>query len=342
MQLYNMLRTSFTTAIILLASSCNQPPTAQPSLHQKALTQSSSLSAFGLTHRVRSASEIADISAKLASVLLGEEISGDESRKSVAAATSAIGLGAFDLQLHPHAKVTYREDNDDLGVINDKVTRDTSSTEDVGLAKAEGIYSTTLGHLLVLGVVTANGWDTSDITRSQIKQGEAAQGQPTTVRIKEYLFTVPRKINGVGVFNAGVTISVHRSGALARIRVFGPTADSVVSKDGLETPSGGGKTIVALVDEPLTRARLQVAYQTAEFETLGMKYFLPDGEGKGGFVALEPSQVYKVSPVLPAIQNGKHLKGKGFYVAYSITSPLADPIVWPRPGVPATPGDSKP
>lgn len=320
---------------------CDRPESTRTSVqHLQVSTKGATMLAFGLVRRVRSASEVADRATRIASTLLGQEIAAEEAQTSTALASVASGSLAFAFRNHSPVKVMYREDDDDLAVINEDVTRDTRATTDVGLAMAEHTSAAAFNQLVSRGVINSAGWDRADILKSQIKQGVAAYGEAPTVKIKEYLFTYPRKINGVGVFNAGVTISVHRSGAVARVRVFGPTVISTARIDGTEQPSALGGEVSASVDQKSADKRVAAEFPTATVESKGVQYFLPEGQAKEKTVRLEPTHLYLITPTFSATANGMQVRGKGFYVSYSLTDAAVAPVRWP-PLTAATPSTSK-
>jgi hypothetical protein len=231
----------------------------------------------------------------------------------------------------PGLKVNYTGANATVLAFNERVTRDTKSLTDIGAAAAGGIFRAAFQSLLTTGALPATGLQVANAHPSKIIQGEGLSGHAPTERVKEYLFTIPRTINGIEVFNAGFEASVHRSGQLARIKTFGPRVQSVVAADGSEAPTGDGYTFAPSVMKATTDARIAAEYPTAQVTPLGLQYWLPEGTTSA---VVEPRQMYFVVPT--ATVEGHTVHARGFYVAYSTSRSSDAATVWPTPNPNAT------
>lgn len=132
--------------------------------------------------------------------------------------------------------------------------------------------------------------------------------------------------------DAGVTISVHRSGALARIKVFGPSF----------APGIQDQQKAVLVDQKGADARIAAAYPSARVEPLGLTYWLPPGQAKDQPLAVAPQYLYVVYQWLPAVQDGKHLVSMGIMVSVSSIEQNAKATVWTEPAPSVVQSDQKP
>jgi hypothetical protein len=261
-------------------------------------------------------------------VLLGQSTSS-------ASIASAIGKGAIPatgiavaIPEAPQVKLGHRPALAETLVLNEVVSRDTTSPLDVGEGVARSTFAGAFGALVRGGLVDGKGLDVTAPKLSQIVQGEGVVGQSPSERVKEYIYTVPRKVNGVGVFGAGVEVSVHRTNRLSKISTFGPTVISTVAKDGSEIPDGSGYNFVRAVPSGDLLARANAENAGATVQPLGLQYVLPEGASDA---VVEPTEVYFVVPTMTV--DGRTLHGRAHLVAYSVSNKAAASVVWPRPAV---------
>jgi hypothetical protein len=284
---------------------------------ERRLTSLPSLAQVGLQHRVRSRAEIAHHAARLGGILRNGTgpLAGVDSDAN--GAPRIDGSMHFRLTMHSSIAVSYREDTDDLSVQDEAVRIDHTSPVDIGRKAALTRFNAALDSVIAGGIIQHSELDRTAIVNSTLLASEAAPGAPVMTRIMEYEFTVPKVWGGVRVHEAGVTISVHRSGALARIKVFGPSFTGM---------QGGPRT--ALVDQSAADARLAASYPSAKVEPLGLTYWLPPGQGKETSLVAEPQYRYLVYQRLPAVQDGKNLLSMGIIVSVSALDQNAKPIAW--------------
>jgi hypothetical protein len=282
-----------------------------------------SLTAFRLTRAPRSRPDVARAGAALAGILHGKAFPVTELEAAVAAAgadTRAldVAVGSTGLQF------SYRGDNDRRLVIDEGVTSNMALT-DIGGDAARKRFISAFGSAVRSGVVGATGLNPDDARSSKIVQGEGMSGQAPIERISEYIFTVPRVINGIEVFDAGIELSVHRTGQLARVQVFGPSVASTVTTTGVEIPDASSYSFTRSVSQADLESRAAAEYPGSEIHSIGVRYWLPPEVTDA---VVEPTQMYFV--VSKAVIEGQEVKARGSYVAYSLKDAGQAATVWPR------------
>lgn len=318
----------------LIFSGCTSDPSVDEPKVGAAIAGSSAsaLGAFLISRSTLSPSDVAAVASPLASVLYGASASSSVTQSISHSGTLGGSLFA-DVPDLPGLKVAYTASNATLLVFNAQVTRDTASLADVGPTTAHTIFAGAFDSLVAAGTIGSTGLQIGNAHLSRIIQGEGHSGNAPTERVKEYVFTVPRMLNGIEVLNSGFEASVHRSGQLARLKTFGPQIHSIVGADGSETPTGAGYTFVPSVPKAAIDTRVAAEYPQAQVKSLGLRYWLPEGTASA---VVEPRQMYFVVPT--ATIEGHAIHGRGFYVAYSTTSASTAATIWPTPN-PTAKGD---
>lgn len=313
-------------------SASPEEPAPAPSVAQGvSVSAVATLKAFELTRPQRGRAEVGSKAGRLAAALGGD----------VAAAKSAFGaakgdIGAVHAAIGASIKASHTEDNDSLELLDESVTRDTASALDVGPAAAKTAFLSTFSGLVANGAVDGTGLNPAFAKLSHLMQGEGVSGQTPVERIKEYVHTVPRMLNGIEVFGAGVKISVHRNGKVARVGTFGPTVTSVLSDSGSEEPSGAGFSFKQTVDAASADARVKAEFPNAIVKPVGLRYWLPAGVARAVVV---PQHMYMVAHTVNI--GGEQVKGRAFYVGYSSQDAGAAPTTWPHVD-PNAKGDPRP
>ncbi len=302
----------------------------------QSLTTSARLQAFELIRQDMADDALAQKSARLAEVLYEEPAPVDTFKAAIATTKATASARLLQPDWKPSLKLSYRPVNDDLLLINSDVTRDTASQVDIGERAAEGLFRAAFQKALANGTISGTGLDVDNPRRSKIMQGEGVSGQLPVERVKEYIFTVNRKINGIEVFDAGVEISVHRNGRLARIKAFGPSVVSSLGLNGAERVTGQGYEFAQTVTHEQTEARVRAEYPNAQVKALGLRYWLPEPGVKD---VVAPREMYFVVPT--AFIEGQTAYGRGFFVAYSVKDAKEDTLLWPRAD-PNAKGDPRP
>jgi hypothetical protein len=297
-----------------------------PAITTQAAVKSTALTAFRLQRPARSQGDLARAATALATVLNGGVPAAAGVQAAVARAAPA-GAGAADFAIPGVSglQFSFRGDNDRHLAFNANVTSDVGATADVGVDAANGIFHSAFSAAQAQGLAST-GLNPADARTSRILQGEGVSGQAPVEKVSEYIFTVPRKVNGIEVFDAGFEVSVHRTGRIARVSMFGPTVASNVTVSGVETPDSSGYSFAAAVDSAALDARVAAEHPNAEIKSIGVRYWLPPGQAGG---VVEPAQMYFVVPT--ATVNGERLLARGFYKAYSLKVAGQPPVVWPAP-----------
>jgi hypothetical protein len=316
------------------AAGCSGPPPEPPSasvpqLHGLAIQAASAAAApykaFLLTRSSRSHSDLSNSGAALAGLLYGTSAPQAPFQSALTAAAPNVGGIDVDVGWQAGLQFSYRADNDRRLVMNANVTSDMGSTQDIGEAAAQAIFASTFQSAVSSGAISATGLNQSDVRNTKIVQGEGAMGQAPVERTSEYVFTVPRKINGVEVFDAGFQVSVHRTGQTARVSAFGPTVASTLDATGSEVPAANGYSFSRSVSQTDLDSRAAAEHPGADIQSIGVRYWLPYGVTSA---AVEPRQLYFVVPT--ATISGEKVLARGFYVAYSLSRAGQAPTVGPQ------------
>lgn len=286
--------------------------------------------AFELTRPLHSSSEVADRIGRLVAPLGAP---AESARAGISAARA--DLGGVHAAIGQSVKASHLLSNDTFLVLDEAVTRDTTSTVDVGAGPANATFLATFKGLVDGGTIQSTGLSAASVRVTHVMQGEAEMGQVPVERIKEYVHTVPRVLQGIEVFGAGVHINVHRNGNLARIAVFGPTVLSNADSSN-ELPTAAGFSFKQTVDAATADARVKAEYPKALIKSIGLRYWLPEGQTRG---VVAPQYMYMITPT--AVIDGQIVKARASYVGYSTQDALAAPTVWPRANAKAS-GDSRP
>lgn len=318
-----------TIAIIPLsvAASCQDDHRTQLVPARLAVVAPANPSALTL-HRIVAKDSIGVLASQLASELYGETAPAEVFKDAFGQASVVPGSTHVASAWKPSLKMSYFDDNNDLVLVNETVTEDSLSPNDVGPAAAEAIFQSTLQSLVARGAIAAGDYNSAKVKTSQIMQGDGVSGQPLSVRVKEYMYRISRVAHGIEVFNSGVLVSVHRSGKLARLRVFGPVVSAALG------PGGSGLVTTPTISQDAADARAARDYPKAKTSSLGLQYWLPQGIQSA--VAVEPRYMYRVVPILPAVSEGKNLEGQAFFVGYSTHDSTETPLVLPKPAVGVT------
>ena len=222
-------------------------------------------------------------------------------------------------------QLSYRADNDQRLVINETVTGDVRARADIGLDAARTLFVSAFHGAVTSGAVSATGLNLKDVRNARIVQSEGMSGQAPLERTSEYIFTVPRTINGIEVFEAGFEISVHRAGQLARVKAYGPAVAATVGPLGAELPDANGYAFERAVGDADLQTRVAAEHPSSDIRSIGVRYWLPPGIASA---VVEPTQMYFIVPT--ATIGGEKVLARGFFVAYSLRDPGQPPTVWPR------------
>jgi len=316
------------------ASAKDDPPALETLAATSQGASKAKLSTFEFVRSEQSTSTVGERAGRLASAMGS---STDVQLNATANFMNAkVDVGSIHAQLSPSVNATHLSGNNALYLVDEAVTSDAFSTSDVGEATARKVFLAGFASLLASGAVERAGLNAGTARLSALMQGEGVSGQAPRERLKEYSYSVPRTINGVEVFDAGVEISVHRNGKVARVKAFGPTVLSTLQPDGTEVPTAAGASFVQAVPQATADARIKAEYPKATVKAIGLRYWMPEGVARA---VIAPRHMYLVVPT--ANINGQKIKGRAFYVAYSTEDAAAAAAVWPNP-TPDAKGDPRP
>lgn len=280
--------------------------------------------AFLLERPTRSQSDLVGTARALASALYGQSAPPAPFAGGLALVGPAAKSVDVDIQWQTGVAFSYRAGNDRRLVMNTAVATDTASPQDIGQAAAATLFASAFKAAVQSGVVPSTGLDPANTKNTRIIQGEGAAGQAPLEKTTEYVFTIPRTINGIEVYEAGFQASVHRTGQLARMSAFGPTVVSTQNSAGNEVPDANGYSFVATVSQSDLDSRVAAEHVNANIQPVGVRYWLPDGVASA---VTEPMQMYFVVPT--ANIGGRKVLARGSYVAYSLRNAGAASTVWP-------------
>ena len=170
---------------------------------------------------------------------------------------------------------TYHPDFDDLRVSVSLPLAETLSSVDVGETSARKIAAEAFERVLSEAAVDRRGFDFGGAEVSFTRVGfTAPEGQMREI-ISEYTYSVQRRINGVPLANAGIRVTVHRSGTLLRLRVGGLVVRSQV-RGAIEIPMESGRYVVATVKKEQSIAKLMFEVPNARVVSVILNYAMPE------------------------------------------------------------------
>jgi hypothetical protein len=285
------------------------------------------LAAFVLTLPQRTPEDAAARAGAVAGVLTGRRIE----RPSLAPLEAELKRGPRSASARladaPRVTVGHHPRVDAVWAIDEDVAHDVATPTDVGVEAAAVTFRRTVADLDRAQVVDSATLDVAGTRVSHIVQGSGRSGGAAPVeRVKEYVFFAPRTINGIPIANAGVRVSVHRSGRVASIRVEGPAVDEVRDQDGLSTPVGSGHAIARTVAEADLDTRVLAENPDAEISPLGLVYWMPSGASTA---VVAPRQGYVIYPQVEIA--GRTGPGRGHRILYAVDDAAAEPVVAPSP-----------
>lgn len=125
----------------------------------------------------------------------------------------------------PNIKVKLLPAYDELRVLNKSLV-DKWTEKDIGEAAAIRIAYNQLQKLLAANMLSQRSFNLNDVQvgYNRIIEG-SKDGKKRFEAITEYRLTFRPNIDGIQLANAGVRVAVHRSGAIAGLRIGGVTVD---------------------------------------------------------------------------------------------------------------------
>ncbi len=307
---------------------------APPPSREEVAAVGTLLGAYRLSVPARSESEAAARAGTVARVLTHQNLEATSVAPLAVALRRTPLAASARLADHPHVAVGHHPRGDAVWAIDEDVAHDVTSEVDVGVDAATVEFHRIIGELEQAQIADGAVLDVAGAHVGHVMQGSGwSNGPQKAERIKEYVFSAPRRINGIEIANAGVRVSVHRSGKVASIRVEGPVVDELRDSSGVSMPSGEGYFITRSVSETELDARVHAENPDATIKPMGTIYWLPKGHASA---TVEPRQAYWV---FPRVEIAGHVgAGRGHRVLYAINDAHAAPLVAPVPQ-PGAPGD---
>lgn len=370
------LRTGTVVSIAVLVSACASKTDESPaSAQQPAEPQSPSVTtsaaakkpfaAFEVRWERPKAGEVRQRLQRVAEVLAGASLSNQPFAEQVpehtddplgfAVPLDAVGAAGEALS------VRYYSQADDLRVSNARLQDDITSPTDVGASVARTIFEQTLKKLADSGLVNATDFDLSQVQESKtttVLESSISSTDRVEV-VNSYDFLAQRVLNGIPFVNAGIQVSVHRGGRIARIRMGGArpmtmkASDSAAKDPGsVRTQSAGAEVGNNLVDIPtgagfvFSGAIDKVRYETHFKRTFtnglpdkaALMYMLPMSQTArpDATAVLEPMYVFSFSSKYGESASRRR------YVGYSLRDPSAPPTELSEKAEPEATGDKRP
>jgi hypothetical protein len=314
------------SVVCMLGVGCQNVPAAE-SLAPESLPASLSAApletyAAVLSVPERTSQEVASRAGLIAAAMLQREVAAAifERQESPAGGdTRFAGDEAAGVQL------IYEPAFDTFRVINARVSADYADPTDIGEASARDVYRTTAAALGAAGALELAGLAIENPRLQLQVQGEGPVGEPAKERVKEYVFFARREVGGASIrhehHDAGLQISVHRNGAVASVRVSGPSVGS-----------GAPTALTSALSEEAADQLAQKEYVNHTVESQGLCYVLDDASN-----SFRLRWTYKVSA--KTVIDGRTINGRAQFISYAVDAP-SNAVRWPTPEPDAT-GDPR-
>ncbi len=236
--------------------------------------------------------------------------------------------------------IVYDPTRDDLHATNLDVeeNRAVSVMLDIGENAAKAAVANVLNQLSNAQVIVASRYNIASAEISHTMHGMSLSTEQPAPQVLQYRYLLRRQINGIDFAHNGVSIVVHRNGAIANIRVGGAEIRSS-SAGTAETPVGSGSTFVPMVTASDVAARFAAELPDARGVKSSLMYVFPNGLDSG---MIEPRYVYRYSRSYTA-PDGTVSLAKARLVAYSLHNPAdASTLIAGAPNRPSNWGATKP
>jgi hypothetical protein len=263
---------------------------------------------------------------RLGEYLLGRELDQSSLQRAVRSAHEGSPDGAAGL------RVTHLARNDDTLLVNGAIADDHGDGEDVGEDSARQSFENALSELAAGGAPEVQNLDLGNVKVSRLVQAAGRIGQPETLnkRVKQYIFSAPRVVGGVPIFDSNFTVGVHRNGAIASLRSSGALPDT-------NSDAHPSSRRLRRSTANNLHARVLRDFPGPGVHPLGLSYTLaPGSDTRSGAAEVEPREVCVVFQPL----NGGSGRSRGVRVAYSVTDPDA-PALYLDGAVPNDHGDPR-
>ncbi|HEX9942129.1 MAG TPA: hypothetical protein VGG03_08940 [Thermoanaerobaculia bacterium] len=235
----------------------------------------------------------------------------------------------------PYLHVEYDPRYDDLRLANTDLADELPFAPAIGEAAARERFEDCFERLAAAGIVKAEQFDLAKVDVGYTKFGMARGDLEAVPEITEYRFGLLRQVNGIDFANAGVRISVHRTGGIASIRVGG--AEVAARREGTkEQPLGRGGWFQRAVSRTEVEGRFSRDVPNARTAWSRLMYVMPENVDTA---LIEPLQVISHSRVFEA--DGRQVVSRRQVLAYSLRTPGAPPLDLSGRGEPQEPREPR-
>ncbi|WP_438040973.1 hypothetical protein [Sorangium sp. So ce128] len=280
----------------------------------------------------RSEIEVASRAARLAKLVLDRKaVEVDDVLEAMPQGQTNRPWTVRPHKVDPDLVVRFDSRFDDLRVSHIGLRADLSGA-DIGEAAARDIFLAAFDRLVGEGLVDARMYEPDSAKLSRTLSGSAPATERAIPEVVEYTFRSVRRINGTEFVNAGLSISVHRSGRLSAIRAGGAEIASEFSPAG-EIPLGQSRMLTRRVDTETIKARFMQEWPTARVHWEEPMYVMPDNsEG-----TIEPRYVFAFS--IESISDGQQVLSRRRHIGYSVEDAGAAAQDYTERANPDTAGD---
>lgn len=326
----------FSSVLVLVACSHEQKPLPDATAAKNTAAQE--YAAFEVSWPRPSSPEVAARAKSVVEVMLNQQLQDQPFAQQLESASRGSVSLLATLGSSSTIAGRYRHGPDELLLNRRELQQDASSASDVGEGVARARAVEALQRLAAASVVDPSLYDFNTAIASRTLLGTGSSDADDQVeRVLSYDFLVQQSLNGIPFVNSGLRVSVHRSGAIAAIRVGGARV-SATFEAGRLRPIAPGYVFRATVDESYFDGRFVKEYPNAHINNEGVMYMLPmtvDPEA-GQKQVLEPAYVFGFS------NHYGDLVARRRYVAYSLSNPSAPAQDWSPRATPGATGDPRP
>jgi hypothetical protein len=337
------MRQFYLFPILLALSACarvseDQPSHGAGSTPADAVAGAQEYAAFEVSWPRPSSAEVEARARSLSETLLDQKVSERPFAEQLASAS--LGSVSFSAVVGSSSTLVgrYRRGPDELLLNNRELQQDWTSEPAIAESAARTRFVETMRRLAAVSMIDESLYDLNQAIVSRTVVGSGSSDTSGQVeQVQSYDFLVRQSLNGIPFVNSGVRVSVHRSGAIASMRLGGARASATWEGARLR-PRTPGYVFRGTVDEKSYHARFVDEFPAARISSSGVLYMLPMSEDPeaGGVQVLEPKYVFGFSNRTGGIVNRRR------YVAYSLSEP-AKPVEDLTPaGEPDAPGDPRP
>lgn len=310
---------------LLALASCTDSNdlTESPGEARQVLDASEGFASYDARRPTRTAGEVADRVATLATIMDPTVVAAHDVLVSAFENAEMRGVQpawlARPLPSNPNIAVDYHLETDDLRVSDMSLVQDYDSPAAVDENGARQVFHKVFDELASAGILERNDYDLRREHVGYTKHGSGSTIDGVTTesapQISEYHFRVRRLLDNIEFANELIKISIHVTGRVSRVRVVGAEVGARV-----------GSSKARVLSDADLKDRFSKDYPNGFAEWNQMLYAFPGDENSG---VIEPKQVFSFSVVSES--DGVPVVSRRQEARYSITSSDAEPEIWPVP-----------